>query len=108
MIISLLASPSEINIKSLKRELIESRRLNEQVLSEYEKVVTEKLEKEEELYTKFRLLLNSKKEKIRELSGMNDENDEDDVELEDEEEEVESSSDSNEDTCEEDLLNLGG
>lgn len=47
-----------VAISDVRARLQESLETNRKIMDEYERVVKEKLEGEEELYTKFRILLN--------------------------------------------------
>ena len=50
-----------VSKSNLQNDLTESLELNKKLLEEYEKTVKAKIELEDELYTKFRLLLNKVK-----------------------------------------------
>ena len=50
-----------ISASQLRSQLNESLELNKKVMEEYEKVVKRKIEDEDELYTKFRVLLSKYK-----------------------------------------------
>lgn len=47
---------------NLQAQLKESMEFNKKLMEEYEKVVREKVDREEELYSKFRILLNKIKD----------------------------------------------
>jgi hypothetical protein len=47
-----------LSASNLQKQLSESLDFNKKLLDEYERTVKDKLEREDELYTKFRVLLN--------------------------------------------------
>ncbi len=53
----------------LESSLASQERLNKALLAEYEKVTKERSQWEDEIYSKMRLLLNTKKERIRQLES---------------------------------------